>query len=770
MPKKIEIESLPTRPTSHIKENDSVAVFMKLVSPWILYDIKSNADYGIDANVEITKDKLKSHDQLVTGKKFNVQLKSTTSLKGATEASVSVKKTTFLYWFACTTPVIVFLIDLKDNQIFYRKVDTKLFNEVSKKTPNFHAQETVTIKFSKEDLMHDRSLVQIQSWVYKWMYKPTKIITPGEYYSNVSEATEFVREFQSIVAKYGFNDYNKQIEENITEISNSIFNICIIGPSRQGKSTLINALTRREMSPVDVLPTTGVPIIMVPGNPEEVTVYFSDKPSITNKIDLDFIAEYADQKLNKKNKKNVTLLNVKLNSEFLEKGFSITDVPGIDDINQKIKAIAKSTIYSANVILYVISVGSHKQGEFKLTDAHLADLKEIKENMSRIFLVFNKIDLLNAKEIESLQEYIKTTLHDYGIDEMLAHEPIYISSKKSFEKRVQSKRAKDSVGELEDKMVKYLINGNLNGVNNLLSNFGASMQLIEQIGNICSVRLQNTAASADIQEKVSAVRTELKELQVFIQSQRTAAYKEIRTYISTNFANIISTLENDLKKRKYSNMPRQSEVTAYLKSQTEASVSRVYEYAQQVIYDLQSQVNIWVSSKLKQIQLSLDEINADPSFALLPMERFTSKIYSIYNIREKLSSNVLVTIINFAEKAITGLFDILGSIFRSEESLKKDRIQELMNPARQNFEKLETEFLSAVSAHLTKVCRFIENKTIERSQIYLDSMQAELDKVGKSLSQTERSNFQNLRSDLKILEEKGMRKMVVIKDYANGVL
>lgn len=763
-------ESLPTRHSSHLKEDESLLLFKQMISPWLVYDIKGNSDYGIDASVEITKDKLQSQDQLVTGKRFNVQLKSTT-VKVGTDFSVQVKRTTFNYWYQCTTPVFVFLIDLTSKEVFYKQIDDKLLTDLSKKNPNWHSQETISIKFSSQNKADRRTLLNIEDFVYKWTYKPTKILTPGEYYNNINEAIDFVKTFKKTVENYNFLDFNSQIDDNLKEISNSIFNLCIIGPSRVGKSTLINALTYREASPVDVLPTTGVPIVMLPGYPEEVNIHFEDKPKITGPVSLDFISEYADQKKNKHNNKNVTLVDIRIVSEFLEKGFSITDVPGIDDINPKIKSIAKSTIYSANAILYVISVGPHKQGEFKLTDQHLADLKEVKENLNRIFLVFNKVDLLSKSELETLKVYIDETLSDYGITDLLAHEPIYISSKKSFEVRVFGKKGKDSVRNLEDSIVKYLINGNLNGVNNLLANFANSLDLIGQVSNICHARLSDTKLSVSLAGKINTVRTELKELQGFIRKQRNTAYKEIHEYISMNFEEIISYLEQDMKNTPVGGkLPSRLQVTLYFQSQTDASVSRVYEYAQQITYELQSKVNLWVSDKLKQVQINLDEINADSTFSLNETQKFRSKVQNIYSIKENLSSNVLVTAYNLVEKAVIGFVDLVASIFKTHEEIKKERIAELIKPARENFKKLETEFLNSSSNYLNNVCRSIENKTIERSTIYLNTLHAELNTTGVALSQTQKQNIEALKAELTELETKGARKMLSIKNYANGIL
>lgn len=764
-----EKESLPTRHSNHIKEDQSLIYFKQAVLPWVVTDIKGNEDYGVDAMVEITKDKIKSENKLATGKKFNVQIKSTTSIKDETGLSVVVKRTTFLYWYQNTLPVFIFLVDLKTKRLYYRFVNDKLMAEVGKMSPAWHANDHITINFSNEQFLDETSIINIEETVYKWSYKPKKVITPGAYYSHVNEAMEFVKNLKGITTKYKFGEFNSQIDENLNEISDSIFNICIIGPSRVGKSTLINAITYREMSPVDTLPTTGVPIIMLPGHPEEVCVHFTNGSKKKSEISLDFIAQYADQKRNKHNHKNVALVNVKLNSTFLEKGFSITDVPGIDDINEGIKNIAKSTIYSADAILYVISVASFKNDEFKITDSHLADLKEIKDKMSRVFLVFNKIDKLSDEDMTSLKLYIDDTLSHYGISDLLAHEPIYISSKESFKHRVEKTDSTDTVTDLEDVIVKYLVNGNLNGVTNLLSNFAGSMELIKQLINISEVRLNNTDKSGDLQTRINNVRRELGELQTFIRNQRSASYNEIDTYIKNNFQNIITTLENDLKGRNNDALLTQSEITTFLKSESDLCVSNVYEYVQSVTYELQSKVNIWVSDKLKQLQINLNDITADSSLVLPSIERFTGKVINIYRIKEDLSSNVLVTTFNFIGKVFKGLFGGLYNLFRSDDSLKKENISKLISPAREHFNKIQVDFLNTISDHLTKVCRSIENKTVERSRIYLDTLQSELDKIGTPLSTEDKNRLSEMKDELVKLEKKGMSQMLSIKDYANGI-
>lgn len=71
---------LPVRLSTHIKESDSREIFTSLIKPWIIKSwIPNDVDYGIDAIIEIIHPQSTSGNQLVSGKRISVQLKSSDS-------------------------------------------------------------------------------------------------------------------------------------------------------------------------------------------------------------------------------------------------------------------------------------------------------------------------------------------------------------------------------------------------------------------------------------------------------------------------------------------------------------------------------------------------------------------------------------------------------------------------------------------------------------------------------------------------------------------
>ena len=92
-------KNLPIRHENHISEDESRMIFENAIKPWMVCNWNQR-DYGIDAMVEITTTIAASRSQLVTGKRFSMQLKSSRSLiftNGIT--SLSVERINIDYWY-----------------------------------------------------------------------------------------------------------------------------------------------------------------------------------------------------------------------------------------------------------------------------------------------------------------------------------------------------------------------------------------------------------------------------------------------------------------------------------------------------------------------------------------------------------------------------------------------------------------------------------------------------------------------------------------------
>lgn len=124
---------LPKRVAQHVSETASYKLFsFKVPSKWIVRDV-SERDYGIDCYLELVNEK----DEL-SGDLTLIQLKSREGIQWTKENYYSLSDiniTTSNYWYQFAVPVFIFLIDIKNNEIFFVPVKhyiRKYFNDFRK--------------------------------------------------------------------------------------------------------------------------------------------------------------------------------------------------------------------------------------------------------------------------------------------------------------------------------------------------------------------------------------------------------------------------------------------------------------------------------------------------------------------------------------------------------------------------------------------------------------------------------------------------------------
>src|SRR5688500_4334700 len=171
--KRTRTEPLPIRGSGQVKEDESRLIFEQSIRPWMIASWIPR-EFGIDAVIEITRLISKSEDQIVTGKRFSLQLKSTRT----SDLSVSVQKEKISYWYGAIEPVLLVFIDLKSERCYYRWVDEGLIRELFQNNSNWIAQQTVTIKFDKERFINPKKLLEIEKHVIHWKRPSKTILTP----------------------------------------------------------------------------------------------------------------------------------------------------------------------------------------------------------------------------------------------------------------------------------------------------------------------------------------------------------------------------------------------------------------------------------------------------------------------------------------------------------------------------------------------------------------------------------------------------------------
>ncbi len=769
--RKKNMEALPIRSTSQIKEDDSKGIFTNLIKPWMVVSWIEK-DFGIDATIEITKPIATSGNQIVTGKKFSLQLKSSTKNKFNNQTfSLSIKKEKINYWMQSFEPVILVYIDLNTSIAYYRWIDESLVQELFESNGDWIANDSVSIKFNKALQVNSKSLNKIEKYVLAWKRPSQTLITPGNFFNFSRQAHDYADKLNEICKKYNIQSLSKEIADLSKSVSSSIYTISIVGLSRGGKSTLINALLERNISPMGKLPTTGVPITFFPKNENKAFVTLRGKNKIiTGDANSKFLSEYSAQDKNPGNKKGVKHVRVHLVNTLLERGFALCDVPGLDDADPEIKGIAKTAILNSNAIVYVISLAGYEHGEFRINDRNISDLNDLRGKMDRVFLVFNKADKLSKDDLNEVTGYINRTLQQFDILDVLAAPPIFVSSLEAFEKRIKKKKGIDSVSPLEQMLWEYLINQNRTGLHKILSNFANEIEIIRKLKNISKVRLEHTDRREEFENEINEIENEIKELRTFISEKRDGIYNEINNYIIDRFNNVIEHMYYELDSiRHKEQLPTTNQISDFLENEAHKILSDVYEFLQRESFLLQGDINCWISERLKQVELSLDDVINNQQFQMPELSKYTGQVYSFFINNPGKYIGIFENILESIGQALEWIFNGLYDFFTEDGKVLKREINKIVSNSRKSYNQIQTQLLGNVSVYLNGICQNMLEKTNDRVKVYLGELNNEVRKLNTPLTDFEKENHIKIIQDLDKIAIAISSQYNHLKDYTDSI-
>ena len=365
MAKKISI--LPIQDSNSIKEDDSVAAFKKVIKPWKVIELTGNYP-SIDLIIDQTGTALGSKNNFYKGKRFSVQLKyrTTDKLRNGNWV-ISIETKTLNNWAQAFEPIMLAFYDEPSNNIYYQWIDDLFFSELNQKNPKWVSKKKIGVNIPETNILSKTELPKLEKFLNEFKKTPKKYINHGTYIGLRDEFENLLKDFISILNSKSITFNVSDLNQLKDKVSNAIYKVAVVGPSRAGKSTLINALVNQEISPVETLPTTGIPFTIMPGIENYAEIVFEDGSEKRVKPEAKYLKQYIDQKINKNNKEAVKLITVYIKDEKLEKGLAFCDVPGLDDPDSKIEQISQATIITANAIIYLIDVSLHAFGSFSIT-------------------------------------------------------------------------------------------------------------------------------------------------------------------------------------------------------------------------------------------------------------------------------------------------------------------------------------------------------------------------------------------------------------------
>jgi len=292
------------------------------------------------------------------------------------------------------------------------------------------------------------------------------------------------------------------IQSLLEELDKPLFSIAVTGPSRVGKSTLINALLSKNVSPINIEPTTGIPCIYEPGNEDKIRIVLQDGKTHEFPLSMEVMEEWVSQQKNLNNEKGVQEVIVKLKSDFLKLGFSILDLPGLDDPSDNVKNMAELALETTDAIIYVMDASGYATGSFIFSDNNKKDLQRLVGRKDKTFIVLNKADILSAEQKKQMKKYLKREFKRFELIPLTNENMFFISAKNTYEERCEDKKkGRDkSFSKFESQVWDYLLLNNEIGRNRLNGVLSEMSNLVTDQVSIASIALARSDKVLDLKK------------------------------------------------------------------------------------------------------------------------------------------------------------------------------------------------------------------------------------------------------------------------------
>ncbi len=719
--------------------------------PW------ADNDYGIDGQVELISPIKNSDSFRPDSKFFLIQLKSTESLKTVGKNisfAVPVKK--IIQWFSANLPVMFVLNDLKNKCFYSIWIDEKLISTLDSTNSNWVNQGDITLKIPTHNNFSNYSLETIRDYVLSWKVPSRKIIEAGTYFELKDKCNSNLSAYHEISKPFNFDSVNHSVKALNNQIEQAIYRIAITGPSRVGKSSLINALLRRkDISPTGIFQTTGVPIQILPGKEDLVRVTFRSGKAASHKFSKEIIKSYASQTKNEDNKKEVTLLAIHLANRQLEQGVSFFDIPGLDDPDENIYNYTWSTVTKSNAILYLIDSSPFENGGYIFKSEYKKHILELGQSLDKIFLVFTKINALTGNKLQQLQDRVTLDLKKYNLYDKVSGKIYFISAEESLDVRLKKKKGIDTVQKLEDDIWAYLLKENKIGLVNLNFVNREIINSTKDFEGILNARLFDNEKRKKLVAAIETVKGKIPELSKLYSSREAEIRKGISISLENRKHNLLLELETYLKSLPVNNdLPDKKTLQNYLSQGGHKTLQQTnIEYTHQVNL-LKEMIDNWIEDNLKQVREIIAGNSKQKLVDFSEVEKFeTPSIDLSTSFGVGLFTGIIGFIINPPAAILAGIGGFFGNLVLSAAERRAKRISKIMDGARkcynEQFKKINTAYMDLVKEHSKLIIDYANNKI----NSFFTDLQKQVKKLSSPITESETKQYQMAFKEIETLRE-----------------
>ena len=181
--------------------------------------------------------------------------------------------------------------------------------------------------------------------------------------------------------------------------SSARLRVLLVGEAKRGKSTVGNAILRREVLPTGVIPLTAVATTVKLGTPERIAVHHLDGTVVT--APLTELARYVTEARNPGNERGVKDVIVHLASGLPHPSMELVDTPGVGSVHQHNTDAAQTAMTRMDLAVFVLSADP------PISAAEQALLSQVRGLSARTFVILNKVDQLDPADRSEAERFTR---------------------------------------------------------------------------------------------------------------------------------------------------------------------------------------------------------------------------------------------------------------------------------------------------------------------------------------------------------------------------
>ncbi len=206
--------------------------------------------------------------------------------------------------------------------------------------------------------------------------------------------------------------YADQLRTLANRLDSGRFHLAVLGQFKRGKSTLINALLGEALLPSSVIPLTAIPTLIAHDDRRGVRIRFQgdrDDEVVESETNHDLyraLLHYVSEEFNPRNEQGVLQVEVTHPAPLLSKGVVLIDTPGIGSIHQHNTEMTLNFLAQCDAALFLVSADP------PITEVEVEFLRTIRDAVTKVFFVLNKVDYLSDDERETVLAFFETVLRE----------------------------------------------------------------------------------------------------------------------------------------------------------------------------------------------------------------------------------------------------------------------------------------------------------------------------------------------------------------------